>query len=57
MLAKQMILLKEISFNLIDNILVFGIAQLQCTQLLKVLANRGHFCVSISRARASFYFP
>ncbi len=46
--------MKEISFNLIDNILVFGNAQLS-TQLL-ALTNRDILC-SISRAGASFCFP
>ena len=52
---EEHVLLKEISFNLIDNILVFGNAQLS-TQLQKALATRAILC-SISRARASFYFP
>lgn len=52
---EEQILLKEISFNLIDNILVFGNAQLS-TQLLKALANRDIFVFYFS-ARASFYFP
>ena len=52
---EEQILLKEISFNLIDNILVFGNAQLS-TQLLKAWLI-GTFLCSISRARASFYFP
>ena len=39
---EEHVLLKEISFNLIDNILVFGNAQLS-TQLLKALANKDIF--------------
>ena len=39
---EEHVLLKEISFNLIDNILVFGNAQLS-TQLLKALATRDIF--------------
>ncbi len=42
--------MKEISFNLIDNILVFGNAQLS-TQLLKAMANRDIFVFYFSEQR------
>lgn len=51
---EEQILLKEISFNLIDNILVFGNAQLS-TQLLKALANRDIFVFYFS-SKGEFLF-
>ena len=51
---EEHVLLKEISFNLIDNILVFGNAQLS-TQLLKALATRAIFVFYFS-SKGEFLF-
>lgn len=51
---EEHVLLKEISFNLIDNILVFGNAQLS-TQLLKALTTRDIFVFYFS-SKGEFLF-